>query len=140
MNRIAIGLAAALAAIAPAVAEDTAPKQITLDLNALQDVAGACRVTFVATNDMGSAIDKASLELAIFGKDGAITRMVLLDFKGLTPGKTKVVQFDLKDIGCGNVSRVLINDLTACDGQGVDAAACLAALKPSTATGISFGL
>jgi len=97
-------------------------------------------VTFLATNNLGAELKKSTFELAIFGKDGAINRMVLLDFKGLTAGKTKVVQFDLKDIDCTTVSRVLVNDVPACDGQGVAAGQCLAALTTTTATGVTFGL
>jgi hypothetical protein len=123
---------------APALAETPGP-QLQLELNALQPVDGACRVTFLATNDLSAGLDKSTFELAIFGKDGAIVRLVLLDFKGLTAGKTKVVQFDLKDIDCATVSRVLVNDVTACEGAGVEPTACLADLKTSTGTGITFG-
>ncbi len=121
--------AAALSLLAlPAIAEDGA-KSLQLDLNALQPAQDACRVTFLATNGLGAGLDKASFELAIFGKDGVIQRVVLLDFKGLTSGKTKVVQFDLKGIDCPSVSRILVNDVTACEGTGIEAGACLAALR-----------
>jgi hypothetical protein len=51
-----------------------------------------------------------------------------------------VVQFDLKDIACDGVSRILINDITACDGAGLTPATCLAQLQPGTRTGIRFGI
>jgi hypothetical protein len=123
----------------PALAEGPTP-ELHLDLNALQPVAGACRVTFLATNELGAALDKSTFELAIFGKDGAIARVVALDFKDLTAGKTKVVQFDLKDIDCTAVSRVLVNDVTACVGKGIEPTACLADLRTSTATWTNFGI
>ena len=124
---------------APSLAQTAAP-ELHLDLNALQPVEGACRVTFLASNGFAVALDKATFELAIFGKDGAIVRLVALDFKGLTAGKTKVMQFDLKDIDCAGVSRVLVNDVTSCVGTGIEPAACLADLRTSTATGINFGV
>ena len=129
----ATALLAGPAFAAPAAAE------LRLDLNALQPVAGACRVTFLATNGLGAGLDKATFELAIFGTDGAIARLVLLDFKGLTPGKTKVVQFDLKDIECPGVNRILVNDVPACAGEGIEPGACLSGLRTSTATGVAFG-
>jgi hypothetical protein len=131
--------AAALALLATSAFAEDASKTLTLDLNALQPAQDACRVTFLATNGLGAPLDKSSFELAIFGKDGVIQRVVLLDFKNLTAGKTKVVQFDLKSIDCTTVSRILINDVTACDGQGVEAGVCLAALKTSTETSVTFG-
>lgn len=137
MIRMLVATALALLST-PALAEDAA-KTLTLDLNALQPATDACRVTFLATNGLGVALDKSSFELAIFGKDGVIQRVVLLDFKNLTAGKTKVVQFDLKSIDCTTVSRILVNDVTACEGQGIDAGACLAALKTSTETQVTFG-
>lgn len=127
-------------AAAPALAQEAAAPQLDLTLNALQPADEACRVTFLATNNLGAALDKSTFELAIFGKDGAIERMVLLDFKGLTAGKTKVVQFDLKAIDCAGVTRVLVNDVPACEGPGIEAGQCLAALKVSTETGIDFGV
>lgn len=133
-------LVAALSLLAvPALAEDPAGT-LHLDLNALQPVQDACRVTFVATNGLGTALDKSSFELAIFGKDGVIQRVVLLDFENLTAGKTKVMQFDLKGIECATVSRVLVNEVTACEGQGIQPGACIAALRTTTETAIAFGI
>jgi hypothetical protein len=127
-------LSGTLAAAAPA------PGTLDLELNALQPVEGGCRVTFLATNNLGVALSKSTLEVAIFGEDGGITRVVSLDFKGLTAGKTKVLQFDLKDLACPGVSRVLVNDVTACAGDGIDPGACLSQLKTSTRTSVAFGI
>jgi len=38
------------------------------------------------------------------------------------------------------VSRVLINDMSACEGDGTSPAACLGALSTSNLTDITFGL
>ena len=61
-------------------------------------------VTITAV-DVTPDLRSARVHYAIFGKDGGIQRMVSLDFKGLTAGKTKVLQFDLKGIACDGVSR-----------------------------------
>jgi hypothetical protein len=113
--------------------------KLRLELNALQPVAAACRVTFLATNDLGASLSKTTFELAIFGKDGSISRIVSADFDGLTAGKTKVLQFDLKDVACTDISRVLVNDVTACTGEGVAPTACLAGLQTSDRTAAAFG-
>lgn len=134
-------IAAAVLLFATGAEAATAPPgRLALELNALQPSDQACRVTFLATNELGAALGKATFELAIFGKDGGISRVVSADFAGLTDGKTKVLQFDLKSIACGDISRILINDVTACVGDGVAPGACLALLTTSNKTAVAFGV
>jgi hypothetical protein len=134
------GLLVAIAS--PAVAQEPAAtaKSLTVELNALQPSEKGCRVTFLATNGLGAALDRAALEVALFGTDGGIDRLVTLDFKALPAGKTKVLQFDLADTQCDGLGRVLVNDVAACEGQGVDKVACIASLTTTNKTDIAFGL
>ena len=125
---------------APALAQETTAPQLLLELNAAQPSEKGCRITFLATNDLGGALDRASVEMALFNTSGAIERIVTLDFKGLTEGKTKVLQFDLAKTPCDGLSRVLINDVAACTGTGVEAGECLASLTTSNKSTIQFGL
>ena len=74
--------------------------------------------------------------MALFGAD----RLVALDFKGLTPGGTKVLQFRLADLDCASVTRVLVKDVSACGGEGTTPALCLAALTTANRTPVTFGL
>jgi len=127
------------AATAAAAAAPPAGGKLLLELNALQPVAEACRVTFLATNHLEASLAKTTFELAIFGKDGGISRIVSADFDGLTAGKTKVLQFDLKGIACSDVSRVLVNDVTTCTGDGIAPGACLAGLETRDRTAAAFG-
>lgn len=131
-------IAALMAAATPALAQDSA--SLALELNSLDAADGGCRITFLATNSMGTEISRAGFEVALFGADGGIDRLVALDFKALTPGKTKVLQFRLADLDCAEVSRVLINDMSACEGEETTPAACLGALTTSNLTDITFGL
>ncbi len=127
--------------LAPAHAQQTPPPAaLTLELNALQASDTACRVSFLATNGLGGTIDRAAVEVAFFTTDGAIDRIVTLDFKGLTQGKTKVLQFELADLPCTGIGRLLINDITACEGQAIAATACLAGLVTTSRPDITFGI
>lgn len=130
---------AALAGLSPVFAQGTSPG-LAIELNALQDAQGNCRVTFLATNGLDAALDKASLETAFFDAAGAIDRIVTLDFKALSPGKTKVLQFELAGLDCSKVGRVLINDITACEGEGVETGACLSGLVTTARPDIAFGV
>ena len=132
-------LLAALAALAvPAAAQD-APPSLAIELNALQPAEGGCRVTFLATNGLGASLDRAAVEMALFDTAGAIERIVTLDFTELSPGKTKVLQFELAGLDCTDVGRVLVNDITTCEGEGLAPEACLAALVTTARPDIAFG-
>ena len=128
--------------LTPALAQETAPTTpaLALELNALQAADTGCRVTFLATNTLGGAVDRAGIEIAFFAGDGAIDRIVTLDFKGLTEGKTKVLQFQLNDLACDDISRLLVNDITACEGTGLTPTACIDGLVTSTRPDIVFGV
>jgi hypothetical protein len=136
-NLVALATLGALS-VAPAAAIE--PGQFGLELNALQQSDTGCRITFLAENRLGSEIGKASFELALFGADGGIDRLVALDFGALPEGKSRVVQFELKQLACDEIGRVLVNDITACEGGDLTPAACLAALVPSTRTSAGFGI
>lgn len=133
-------LATALILLATPLMAQEKSGSLGLELNALQPSEKGCRVTFLATNDLGVALTKSAFEIALFGASGSIERLVALDFKAMPSGKTKVMQFDLDALDCAGVSRVLVNDVSACEGDGLDPAACLARLSTSTKTTAAFGI
>ena len=125
----------------PVLAQDATPlPTLTLELNAMQPGPTGCRVSFLATNTLGSTLDRAAVEMAIFASDGGIDRIVTLEFKALTAGKTKVLQFELGDLSCEGIGRILINDITTCEGPGIGATACLEGLVTRTRADIDFGV
>jgi len=140
MSRLLQAAALTLLFGVPAIAQEAAPLSLDVELNALQPTENGCRVTFLATNRLGASLDRAAIETALFDANGAIDRIVNLDFKGLTQGKTKVLQFELADLPCDGIGRVLINDISACEGAGLAPAACLDNLKTTTRPEITFGL
>ena len=131
---------AAVLVLSAVAQETTAAPSLALELNALQPSDAGCRITFLATNGLGGAIDKATFEVALFGTGGGIDRLVSLDFKALAMGKTKVLQFELSGLQCDGVSRVLVNDVTACEGERLAAGDCLAGLTTSTRAKVEFGV
>lgn len=120
---------------------DAAPAPVlTLELNALQPSEKGCRLTFVVNNGLGGELAQAAFEIALFNTDGVVDRLMVLDFKELPVGKTKVSRFDLAGADCGKISRVLINHATECTGAGIEPAACTRQLKTDTKTSVTFGL
>ena len=117
----------------------TATPSLALELNALQPADTGCRVTFLATNKLGGVLDRAAVELALFDAGGTIVRIVTLDFKNLSQGKTKVLQFELADLACDGIGRLLVNDITACEGTGLVPTACLDGLVTTAKPSVEFG-
>lgn len=126
--------------LVPGLAYAQEAPSLALELNALQPSDAGCRITFLATNGLGAPLDKTTFEVALFAAEGGLDRLVSLDFQKLTPGKTKVLQFELSGLDCTSVSRVLVNDVTACEGTDIAAGACLDHLTTSSRAKPQFGL
>lgn len=112
---------------------------LNVELNALQPTEAGCRITFVASNQLGTDLDRAAFEIALFGAEGGIERLVALDFKAMPEGKTRVLQFELAELACDNVSRVLINDVVGCEGEGLSPASCLGGMTATSRLDVEFG-
>jgi hypothetical protein len=139
--RLTIALLMAALCAAPVLAQEATPAAgLALELNALTSSETGCRVTFLATNRLGTELNRSAFEIALFGAGGGIERLVSLDFKAMPEGKTRVLQFDIGELGCDKVSRVLINDVVACEGTGLDPKVCLGGLSTvSRLEGVEFG-
>ncbi|MBQ2261490.1 MAG: hypothetical protein II336_08995 [Loktanella sp.] len=120
-----------------------APAEFTLDLNgAAETDGGACRLTYVVVNSSEIDLSRAAYEVAIFDVQGVVQRLIALDFGALSAGRTKVLQFDLPQMSCGMISRIIINDGIACEpvGGAEDISLCMDALTATSRTAIQFGL
>jgi hypothetical protein len=74
-----------LALATPALAQ--AAPELAIELNALAASETGCRVTFLATNRLGTELTRSALEIALFGADGGIDRLVSLEFKAMPDGQ-----------------------------------------------------
>ena len=138
MNIAILVGAALLASPLPAVSAEAEPG-ISMELNGLAPAGAGCRLTFVVANGLPADIGKAVYEVALFNPAGQVERLMTLDFQSLPAGRTRVRQFDLGDLACDAVSRVLINDATECVGEGIEPAACMRDLQTRSATKVGFG-
>ncbi|MEM0949640.1 MAG: hypothetical protein AAGK37_19735 [Pseudomonadota bacterium] len=128
MSRFPAVLAAFLTATAPAFAqaqtETDARSQLSLELNATQDVDGACRLSFVARNETGVGIEKAVFETVIFDAQGGVVSLSLFDFRDLPKDRPRVRQFDLPGMGCNMIGQTLINGASTCVVDGAESDLC----------------
>jgi hypothetical protein len=116
---LAIGLMAVGRVSQAAYAQDTAATSATnleVELNSLAPSQKGCMMTFVALNKLATPINKVSFELAFFNDKNAVDRITVLDFRDLPLGKKRVRQFDMPNVKCESVTRVLVNDTPVCDG------------------------
>ncbi len=106
--------------------------ELSLELNALADVGSACRLTFLVTNQSGTAIDEAVFETVIFDTDGGVVTLSLFDFRDLPLDRPRVRQFDLPGMSCTSVGRALINGASSCVINGSQSDICQSTLTLSS--------
>lgn len=110
-GQFGLGMAVAAVLAVPAAAQSG---NIELELNTAQDVEGGCRLTYVATNATAIGLERSAFEVAVFDGNGIVKRLFVLDFGFLPAGKTRVVQFDLPEQGCADISRISVNGPVEC--------------------------
>jgi len=134
-----LGVVAAVAlafAPLPAVAQSG---NFGLELNNLEDMDGGCRLTFLANNATGVALEQTSYEVVVFDEAGTVSQRLILEFGRLPENKTKVVQF-LLDRTCARISRLLLNDVEECIAVGGEPLPyCLDALVTTSRVDVQFG-
>ena len=115
-------------------------RAISIELNDVSNADTACRLVFVAINNSGVLLEKASYDFVTFDTAGKVGRSITFHFGRLPLGKTKVVQFDLPGQSCESISRLLVNDIAECKVDGKASDICIDALTTSTRAKIEFGL
>jgi hypothetical protein len=109
-------------------------QEIKLELNKLepQPETNACRAYLVFDNSAGPAIEALQLDLILFDQAGVIARRLAVDTAPLRASKTTVKLFDIPDLACTDIRRVLINEVLECrDADGAHAD-CIERLTLST--------
>jgi hypothetical protein len=121
----------ALAVAAPVAAAEKG--KISVEFNDLQASEKGCRAVFVLNNGLDAALTKMSLRVVAFDKEEHAKLFLSLDVGALPVGKTRVLRFDLGEgVGCSDIGRLVLDDVTACEGGGLDPAGCLAAIALSS--------
>ncbi len=135
----AAAVAAALVLPMPAAAQDAAAPALSLELNNLNKGGDGCLATFMAKNGLGHPLEKVAFEVVLFDQEGRVDRLLVLDFSPLSDAKTRVRQFELSGMECGNISRVLVNDAAECSGSDIDPASCIGQLVTTVRVAVEFG-
>ncbi|RUM07654.1 hypothetical protein [Rhizobium chutanense] len=131
---VAAGMVMAVSSVAQA--QDAASAKLDVELNALAPSQKGCMMTFVAENNLQAPINKISFELAFFNDKNAVDRITVLDFRDLPQGKKRVRQFDMPNVKCETVTRIIINDTPVCDGPA--AGECMKGLVTRSQISVPF--
>ena len=138
MRSVAAGIAAFLVAL-PTPSLSAEGGTIAADFNDLQQTDGGCRAVFVLNNGLDKALDKVTLRVVAFNQDKQAKLFLSLDVGNLPVGKTRVLRFDLGDgLACKDVGRLVLDDVTSCEGAEIGPPECLAALSLSSLAGPPF--
>ena len=87
---------------------------IRVELNATDSVQqNHCRLSFVVENGAESAIDTLKIDLALFGREGAVQRRMIVEMGPVRATKTVVRSFNV-EAACDQIGAILLNDVTAC--------------------------
>lgn len=125
----------------PAAAGDPKPAggaSLSLELNRVEAVDNVCRTIFVVRNGMGVAIKDLVAELVLFDKKKQVLKFLTVSTGALPEAKVRVLRFDLKDVACDQIGQMLLNDVKRCEGEGLEPARCLSAVKLSSRAEIPF--
>jgi hypothetical protein len=134
---IATALLFATALVGPALGAEAG--KISVEFNDLQQAEGGCRAVFVLNNGLDKPLDGVTLRVVAFDGKGHAKLFLSLEVGALAVGKTRIVRFDLgKEMACADVGRIVLDDVTNCEGADFDPPKCLAAIALASRAGVPF--
>lgn len=94
-------------------------RTIGVELNSAVAEGEGCRISFVFQNGLEARIDELAIEVVLFDDKDKVAEFLLMKTGPLPPGKVRVRQFELKTRPCTSISRLLVNDVKDCQGEGL---------------------
>lgn len=130
------GVALFVAALALPVAAPAQEPQLTIELNNLAPLeAGGCRLTFVVTNDTDTSVSESRYQVGIFDPNGRVQGGLLgMNFGALDAGSFSILQFDLSNRACTDITQLHLNSVETCPdaATGAETDICGSALATRT--------
>ena len=127
-------LAAAAFSAAPALAEGHGP-DLHVELNKFEPIdGGGCRAFFLFRNKTEMSFDGFEMSLAILDGNGVIDRLLAIDAAPLPVARTTLKLFEIPEIGCDDISEILLHEMTSCRPQNADEMDCFPILELGSKT------
>lgn len=118
-------LAACFAFATPVLADGHGGASLTVELNKFEEIEnGGCRAFFLFRNKTGKSFDGFEMSLAVLDGQGVIDRLLAIDAAPLPVARTTLKLFEIPEIGCSNISEILLHELTSCQPQNEDEMDC----------------
>jgi len=108
----------------PVLTQEDLGAHVSIELNAVQPVEDACRISFLVQNGHDLDIEQAVYEAVLFDAEGRVDRLTLFDFGALPSARPRVRQFVVPGLACASLGRLLINGSETCAGKGLPKGAC----------------
>lgn len=97
---------------------------ILVELNKLENMESRCRAYMMFKNTTAYDIEALKLDLVMFDDGGIIVRRLAVEAPPLGSGRTKVRLFDIQDLSCDRLNRILLNQVMTCESNAGDNFAC----------------
>ncbi len=101
---------------------------VSIELSSAEKRDQSCLLSFLVENTYNADIESAVYEMVLFGAEGGVALVTLLDFEDLPAGRPRVRQFQFVGMACNHITRILINGAQECAHQGGMEDACMSNL------------
>jgi hypothetical protein len=115
-----------------------AAESVRVELNKLEPQDNACRAYLVFENQTAQSFSGLTLDLVMFDQEGVISKRLAVNAAPLPADKTSVKLFDIEDVACTDIGRILINDALDCQNTSGTVQDCVTLIKPSSRGEVAF--
>ncbi|WP_209016345.1 hypothetical protein [Roseibium sp. RKSG952] len=105
------------------------PPGVMIELSSAEAKDDGCLLNFLIENSNPDDISSAVYEVVLFGEEGEVSLLTLLDFAELPTGRPRVRQFQFNDRQCDQIGGILINGAATCEINGNSTDACMDGLR-----------
>lgn len=126
MKRLAFSvLSLALALVMNVPVAQAQEQKLTVELNKFESSdTGGCRAYFLFRNQSGKAFEGFEMSLAILDGQGVIDRLLNIDAAPLPVARTTLKLFEIPEIGCTDISEILLHAIDVCKPQNEENTDC----------------
>lgn len=136
---LCFGMAPPAAAQDQTALENPGAGRLGVELNKLEDSEnGACRAFFLFRNQTGKTLSGFEMSLAILDGGGVIDRLLTIDAAPLPTGRTTLKLFEIPEIKCGNISEILLHEITSCQAQNESEGDCFGILDITSRANVAM--
>jgi len=110
-------------------------QRLLVELNKFEKTeTGGCQAFFLFRNQTDFTLEGFEMSLAVLDNAGVIDRLLTIDAAPLPAQRTTLKLFEIPEIGCAEISEVLLHELSSCRPQNDEEMDCYPMLDLSSRT------